>query len=185
MNNGNLKYIGDFKNGKYNGYGSLFTKNKPDIYTGEFINGQKKNFGFGILTLNHGMHIGQFKDGLRQGLGYEITNTHSMVGYFNKGRIRYGHIYWKPNCDTQYFGPPIKTFGRWTQNGEMTYAKTNWPNLLSTERYFKDNKTCGLAKIIFPHDVVYHTYYNDGELNSLLLFSFHFRPLTKPKSILV
>lgn len=36
--NGNLKYEGNFKNGKYDGYGKLY-KNEVLKYEGQFING--------------------------------------------------------------------------------------------------------------------------------------------------
>lgn len=181
--NGQPKYMGEFKWDSYHGYGTLC--NKLGVYVGNFSFGFKRKSGFGVLTFKHRVYIGQLQNGIRQGYGYEFHETSSVVGYFYGGHIRCGQVYWKPNCTNQYFGSPVKTFGRWNEKGELIYAKTTWPGGLITERHMENKQTCGLAKLIFPHDILYHTHYNDGEFDSTLLFSFHFRPPVKSKSVLL
>ena len=81
-------------------------------------------------------------------------------------------MYWKPKASYPYFGPATYTEMKWDNKTHIEYyARTLWQNKVVTERYLRHGKTCGLAKIIFPTGIVFHTDYDDGELDSRFLFS--------------
>jgi hypothetical protein len=79
-----VKYVGEFKNGKYNGQG---TKTYPDgeIYVGEFKDNQRNGRGTCIFPDGE-KFVGKFKDGLINGKGtYTYANGEKTVGNFYDG----------------------------------------------------------------------------------------------------
>ena len=89
------KYIGDHKDGKYDGNGILTAKTDEATrlgsyrgvytYVGEFKEG--KRHGWGVLTTERMKHIGEFKEGKRNGYGTTIFNNgHKKTGDFKDGR---------------------------------------------------------------------------------------------------
>ena len=93
-----VKYVGEFKDGKYHGQGTKTDVN-GDEYVGEFKNGLKN--GQGTLIFRHGepndqgtyiytdgnKYVGEFKNGDMQGQGTLIyTDGEKFVGEFEYGR---------------------------------------------------------------------------------------------------
>jgi hypothetical protein len=79
------KYVGEFKDGKYNGQGT-YTYLRGDKYVGEFKDG--KSNGQGTETLANGdKYVGEFKDGKYNGQGtYTYLNGDKYVGEFKDGK---------------------------------------------------------------------------------------------------
>ena len=72
-------YIGQFKNGKRHGKGTIYYKNGNIMYEGDFVNNKKE--GYGKIILKNGQYyIGQFKNGKMHGKG---------VTYYKNGNIMY------------------------------------------------------------------------------------------------
>ena len=64
----NSYYIGQFKNDMPNGKGIYYDKNGNIRYEGDFVNGKREGFGK-IIDEDGNYYIGQFKGGLRNGRG--------------------------------------------------------------------------------------------------------------------
>ena len=79
------KYVGEIKNGKPNGHGTL-TKPEGSKYVGEFKDG--KYHGQGTLTLTNGTRYeGEWKDGFVNGQGtYTFRSGIKGVGEFRKDK---------------------------------------------------------------------------------------------------
>ena len=182
---GKVKHIGHFEHGFENGHGIQFSKDGAGIYNGEFNFGMKHGFGYGISQGDHGSYIGPYKNGLRHGHAIQLLATASIVGYYVDGKIVSGTVYWKPTADNQFFGPAIKSHIRWNKFGQTIYVKTHWPNGLITERNINNDLLNGQAKIFFPHDIIYHTNYNNGDFDSYISFSPHFKVTVNKGSIIV
>jgi len=76
------KYIGQFKQGHFNGYGYLTTPNS--VYIGEFDENLK--CGFGRQTYNNGdLYMGGWLEGKRHGLGFRIQNGIPTLGFWKNG----------------------------------------------------------------------------------------------------
>lgn len=164
------EYHGEFDGYRQHGYGTLHTKNR--CYVGNFKSGHIVGSGFGLEKIKNCAYIGLYKNNQKHGWGMEMTDTHNFVGIFDCGHRKHGMVYWKPRAEDPYFGPGIHTKCRWdTKTYQGCYAKTLWSNNVVTERYLKDNKTFGLAKVIFTTGIIFHTWYNKGEMDSWFLFS--------------
>ncbi|MBS9769016.1 MAG: AAA family ATPase, partial [Trichodesmium erythraeum GBRTRLIN201] len=131
------KYIGEFKDGKYNGKGTLIFPN-GSTYVGEFRNGQRN--GFGTHTLPNGSkYVGEFKDGKINGTGaLTFSNGEKYVGEFKDGKMNgTGALTSLPNGE-KYVGE----FKDGKINGRGRGALTS----LGGEKYvgeFKDGKMNG------------------------------------------
>jgi hypothetical protein len=80
-------YIGDLKQGMFEGHGTLYARN-GDIYTGDFLNGQYS--GNGILTQKStgNRFDGKFKEGAINGVGVlTCANGDKYQGNFVKGLL--------------------------------------------------------------------------------------------------
>ena len=76
------KYIGEFKDGRFNGQGTFFylanDQFKGDKYVGEWKDGKRN--GQGTLTLSDGSkHVGEFKDDKRHGQGALFSSIGSVT----------------------------------------------------------------------------------------------------------
>lgn len=80
-----LKYAGECREGKSNGYGIYFFLNKI-IYEGESKDGLPN--GLGILYYSDTeKYVGEFKDDYKDGYGCEMINNMTIYnGYFKKGK---------------------------------------------------------------------------------------------------
>ena len=75
------KYVGEFKDGKYNGQGT-YTTGSGYLYVGEFKDG--KYNGQATFTFHDGnKYVGEYKDDRRHGQGtFTFTNGNKYVGNF-------------------------------------------------------------------------------------------------------
>ncbi len=108
------QYVGEFKDGQYNGQGTLTYAN-GDKYVGEFKYGKKN--GQGTLTFASGAkYVGEYKDDKRNGQG-TITwaDGDKYVGEFKDGK-RNGYGYFFDGANDKYKGD--KFFGVF-ENGEQ------------------------------------------------------------------
>jgi hypothetical protein len=83
------KYVGNFKNGKYDGYGTLTYSEAK--YVGNFKNGERN--GYGAITYPNGAkYVGNFKNGKYDGYGtFTYSDGSKYVGNFKDGeRNGYG-----------------------------------------------------------------------------------------------
>ena len=168
--NSNLRYDGEFQNETKHGFGTLYSTTR--CYVGYFNTGSIVGRGFGVNKTKNNTYIGEYKNNKRHGWGMNMTSTSNFVGLFDSGYRRAGTTYWKPNGQTPYFGFPIQTRIKCVNKTEqLYYAKTRWQNKVTTENYLVDEKICGLTKIVFPTGIVFHTNFNDGEIDSWFLFS--------------
>ena len=117
-NSGNT-YTGQWKNGKQDGYGEMYTARNGQLYKGEFVNGQRS--GQGTCTYSNGdVYTGQWKSGNPSGYG-EMTYANGDVykGNFLAGTIRgQGTMVW---ADGSTYTGNWKS-GKQDGQGEMTYA---------------------------------------------------------------
>jgi DNA polymerase-3 subunit epsilon len=83
LSNGSL-YVGQFMNGKYHGKGTLSLPN-GDLYVGEFQNGEYH--GNGTLKLEYDKYVGEFQNGEFHGKGVidSYISHDGYLGEFEKG----------------------------------------------------------------------------------------------------
>jgi len=95
FSNGNKRYEGEFKHGKYGGNGILYHENGNKAYVGEFKNG--KFDGNGTLYYENGnkTYVGQFKNGKFDGNGtaYYKNGNKGYEGQFKNGKEWNGKFY--------------------------------------------------------------------------------------------
>ncbi len=90
-NTGQKEYIGEFKAGKYDGYGVLYSFDGGDnfIYKGQFKAGWKNGYGIKYKEKDEGTkYIGEYKDGLMHGKGiFYVSGNVLYEGIFEKGEF--------------------------------------------------------------------------------------------------
>ena len=115
--NGNIKYVGGFEGGVYEGLGE-YTDENGGVYKGSFSNG--KINGTGTLTLNGVLYYdGNFSDGKMEGEG-KILYPDGMVhlsGNFTDGVLNGSALEYHPNGTIMYNGS--FTSGLYNGNGVL------------------------------------------------------------------
>lgn len=83
---GNMKYQGNFANGEFDGYGKIYGDNGNVVYTGSTSNGVCN--GYGNLYNDQGDKIyeGNFENGVYSGFGVETSSN----GYVYEGNFKNG-----------------------------------------------------------------------------------------------
>ena len=85
---GNLSYSGNFKNGKYDGYGTSFTRSGSIIYEGQWKDGIHD--GVGKLFFESGIqnYEGKWKGGLFEDYGKKYNESGNLLyeGQFKNGK---------------------------------------------------------------------------------------------------
>lgn len=165
------KYVGEFKNNKGNGHGTMLWRNR-DTYVGEF-----KNFryhGAGVFTYaNRDKYVGEFKDGKRSGLGIYTSSY---------GEIREG--IWKDGefLAPQRISPPAPAVKAPFQSDRIIAAASGSGFAVSADGYLVTNHHVieGCQKVVahidgteMPVNVVTFDPQND-----LALLKGDFRPST-------
>ena len=106
-----IKYIGEYKNDKKDGYGKFYLDNNM-IYEGEWKNDKKD--GYGIFNLNNLLYEGEWKNDKKE--GYGIMHYQNDIIY--KGE-------WK-NDEIEGYGifdlKEIKCEGKWKKNKLFGYG---------------------------------------------------------------
>lgn len=97
---GNKVYQGNFTNGAYNGYGTIYSGGKVS-YIGSISNGVYNGFGTTYDSSGNITYAGDFKNGKYDGYGTEkLSNGYIYSGYFKEGlKEGYGTLsnqYWLP-----------------------------------------------------------------------------------------
>ena len=90
------KYVGEVKNGKPNGKGTLIYPDKGGKYEGEWKNG--KYHGNGKLTYyDGGIYIGEFKNGKCNGYGeFKVRGGQKYSGNWKEGKYHgHGTLIWR------------------------------------------------------------------------------------------
>jgi antitoxin component YwqK of YwqJK toxin-antitoxin module len=86
-----LKYVGDFKDDQYSGYGTLYSKDGVKIYTGHWVEGEYHGEGMEYDKTDTLSFIGEFDSGCRSGKGkiYSILGD-SILGVKFSGVFKDG-----------------------------------------------------------------------------------------------
>ena len=112
------KYVGEFKDGKYNGQGT-YTFANGEKYVGEYKDGKRN--GQGTATYG-GKYVGEFKDDKRNGQGtYTFASGHKYVGEWKDGKYNGQGILTTADGKRQE--------GIWEDNRFIREAKVNLPRL--------------------------------------------------------
>ena len=89
------RYEGDYKNNLYEGYG-VFDYLSLDRYEGEFKNGKAEGYGI-FYNSNGGKYLGEFKNGIKDGYGIEYNNLNGGTyegEFFNDLKDGFGILYY-------------------------------------------------------------------------------------------
>ena len=179
------KYIGQFENDNFNGYGKYSTK--KSCYMGEFVNNQIEGFGiekwndsdsyyignyiqqikkgYGIFVLNNNLsYEGEFNDNNFNGYGTLIINKDILVkGFFTNNYIdKYNVFYENINENKIYEGEisdifEFEGFGILYENNSRKISIGNW----------KGNKLNGESIIIIYNNnkkIIQKGLFKDGIL---------------------
>ena len=131
LSNGN-KYVGEFKDGKFNGQGTLYASNGAK-FVGEFKDG--KFNGQGTITLSNGnKYVGEFKDGKFNGQGtFTSASGNKYVGEW-KDNKRNGQGTFTSASGEKYLG----AFKDDKFNGQGTEYASN--GSIISQGIYADNK---------------------------------------------
>jgi hypothetical protein len=151
-----IKYVGEFKDGKLNGQG---TRTKPDgrKYVGEFKDGKLN--GLGTHTWPDGTtHVGEYIGDLPNGQGtLTFPDGAKYVGEFKDGK-RNGQGTLTLSDGAKYVGE----FKDGKRNGQGTYT---FPNGESFVGEYRDGKRNGQGTNTWPNGEKYVGEYRDGVPN--------------------
>ena len=82
----NLKYVGRFKEGVFNGSGTLYSQEGEKTYSGQFREGVKEGRGEEYSKEGRLVYKGEFSEGLRHGFGaVYLSEGHRYMGRLDKG----------------------------------------------------------------------------------------------------
>ena len=141
------KYVGEVKNGKPNGKGTLTYPDKGGKYDGDWKNG--KYHGDGKLTYyDGGIYIGQFKNGKCDGYGdFKIRGGQKYSGNWKNGKYHgQGTLIWTNWDETSHKITKEKYIGEFKDGEIYTEKRLNW------ELSEKDNEEDYKFKVISEFD---------------------------------
>mmetsp|Transcript_24049 Transcript_24049/g.40884 ORF Transcript_24049/g.40884 Transcript_24049/m.40884 type:complete len:669 (-) Transcript_24049:93-2099(-) len=93
----NLKYVGRFKEGVFNGSGTLYSQDGEKTYSGQFREGQKEGRGEEFNKEGKMVYKGEFSEGLRHGFGaVYLSEGHRYMGRLDKGVMTGVGVYFHP-----------------------------------------------------------------------------------------
>lgn len=150
------KYEGEFKDGKYNGKGTM-TYPYGSVYEGEWKDGERN--GHGKQTFADGeVYEGGWKDGSFNGYGKRTwPDGRVYEGEWKHGDFNgYGKYTW---ADGDVYE------GEWKDGKRTGYGKYTWPNGHVYEGEFKDGELNGHGKYTDADGGVYEGEYKDGKKN--------------------
>ncbi|MBL10100.1 MAG: hypothetical protein CL402_06230 [Acidiferrobacteraceae bacterium] len=160
------KYVGELKDGKYNGQGT-WTFSGGNVYAGEWKDGEFH--GHGTLTLlNEGMYVGEWKNGLKDGQGEQLYKSGSkFVGGWKDGGPWEGAV-------TDKDGAQIATYLKGVRSDDSFDSKTRkkWSKFVSSavsdvmESQGIMSKEYGLGR----NDSDYKRWYVDQKTGCLTFF---------------
>ena len=160
-------FTGDFKDGKFHGQGTQIFSNR-DKYVGEFKSGKKH--GKGTLSSTNGFkYVGEFKSGKKHGQGtLDLLDGRKYVGKFKNDKKSGSGTLTSPG-GFKYVGE----FKNGSKNGKGTFT---WPDDGKYKGEWKDGKFHGQGAFTFsdknigvgefrknkPWNII--TYDNDGNI---------------------
>ncbi len=149
------KYVGEFKDGKRNGRGTL-TLSGGIQYVGEFKD--HKYNGQGTMTWPSGQkHVGEWKDGKRNGRGtLTLSGGMKYVGEYKDGRF-YGQGTYTWPSGKKYVGEWKD--GKYNGQGTVTY-----PTGIKYVGEFKDNKYNGRGTFYYANGHEKQGIWENGKL---------------------
>jgi uncharacterized membrane protein YhaH (DUF805 family) len=150
------KYVGEFKDGKFNGQGTQTWPNGFK-YVGEFKD-DKRN-GQGTHTWPDGrIYAGEFKDGNPNGQGTQTwPNGDKYIGEFRDGELNGQGTYTWPDG--------IKYVGEFKDGWPTGQGTKTWPNGGKYLGEFKDGKPNGQGTDTWPNGDKYVGEFKDGKFN--------------------
>lgn len=77
-------YVGDVRNGKPHGRGTMYLKNKM-IMTGDWVDGELAGQGISISIVTDSVSVGGFKGGLQNGRGFVAIDGLGYYGQISDG----------------------------------------------------------------------------------------------------
>lgn len=184
------QYIGDFLNGKKNGYGKLYNKNDNTIYEGTFLNDERsgegveyiegtsyeykgswlnnKKNGYGEIIYNDGTkYVGNFENGEIKGEGIKT---------YSSGKIIKGNWLDKDHLsgeDCRYYEPDGQLYYGEIIDGKCEgYGTFIDSNGIKYEGTFIENQRTGFGQQIYPDGSVYTGYYYGNQINKEGIFEF-------------
>lgn len=163
-NNENWKIIGNFVNGKLNGYAVQIKDDETDIYIGNFLN--KNPEGHLIKYKNHKVfYDGMWHDGKANGYGILYEENGITKGFFENNKIvKYSSDTIKKDSDGEYIGEILD--GKANGKGIKKYYDG-----IKYEGYWKDNKYDGEGILIFSNNTVKLGTWKDGKLDGFGILS--------------
>ncbi len=157
------KYVGEFKDGEYNGQGT-YTFLNGNKYVGQYKDGKRN--GQGTYTFADGeKYVGEFKDGKFNGLGTNtFLNGNKYVGEFKDDK--------RNGQGTYTFADGDKYVGEFKDgkfNGQGTYTFLNGKKYVGE---FKDDKYNGQGTYTFLNGNKYVGEFKDGKRNGQGTYTF-------------
>lgn len=183
-------YVGEFLNGKKNGYGTLFNKNTNLIYEGEFLNDERSGEGIEYIEGSLYTYKGSWLKNQKNGFGEIITNEGtSYIGYFENGEIKGEGIKTNSNGDIikgvwinndlpsgescSYIGQNGQKYYGEIVNGKFEgYGTFIDSNGTKYEGTFIENQRTGFGQQIYSDGSVYTGYYYGNQRNKEGIFEF-------------
>ena len=149
------KYIGDFKNNKLHGQGTLTLTNGA-VYVGAFKNDTLS--GQGTFTYPNGtVHVGEYRQNKPNGQGIlYYNNGDKFVGVFRKGE-RHGYGEFTSPTGNGYVGQ----YKNNKRHGRGTYTYPNGDKYVGE---YKHNKRHGEGRMIFANGEIKEGDWDNGKL---------------------
>jgi len=127
------KYVGELKNGKPHGKGTLTSPN-GDVYVGEFKNGELHGYGKFTFSDNGGEFSGNFRDGEPHGIFTAIhPDGRKIIAEFVNGTQLTKNV-------TVIYPDGKKYIGDWKDGDRQGYGKMTYPNGTTQEGFWKDDE---------------------------------------------
>ncbi len=156
------KYIGEFKDGKYDGQGEMTYSHtvisegtriiKYEKYVGQWKNGKKN--GQGTMAYLYGRkYVGEWKDGKKNGQGTYTNAFYEYTGEFKDGM---------PNGKgTVIFDGNIKYVGEFKDNKRIGQGTLIYPNGTKQVGEFKDGIRIGQGIFLLPDNGIIDEFEDD------------------------
>lgn len=185
-----FQYVGEFLNGKKNGFGKLYNKKNNIIYEGTFLNDERSGEGTEYIEGSSYTYKGSWLKNQKNGYGEFIDKDGTQyVGYFENGEIKGEGIKTNSNGDLvagnwinndypsgdncSYFGTSGQQYYGEIVNGKLEgYGVFIDSNGTKYEGTFTQNQRTGFGQQIYPDGSVYTGYYYGNQRNKEGTFEF-------------
>ena len=122
--------------------------------------------GIGVSTTINNDFVGDYDNGQRHGIKMTIILLEQLI-------VVNDMVYCKPNASKVYFGPAIRIKARYNKLSGTYYRQMVWSRnaiqtLTKVSRHYKNWISCSLSNVMFPTGITVRTYYNSGDMDSLV-----------------